>query len=107
MVKDELKGLLAEKGYGEGDIIDLLSKAQGMAEQKKDITNFLRVIENIQDMLGMRDKTIVKTTNTLQATATRKLLDEIAEEEAVLIGTKEKVELSNGVQEKPIQEKEE
>ena len=54
MVKDELKGLLSEKGYGEGDIIDLLSKAQGMAEDKKDITNFLRVIENIQDSKNNR-----------------------------------------------------
>ncbi len=107
MVKDELKGLLAEKGYGEGDIIDLLSKAQNMAEQKKDITNFLRVIENIQDMLGMRDKTIVKTTDTLQATATRKLLDEIAEEEVALLGTREKVEVSNGIQTEPVQQKEE
>ena len=107
MVKDELKGLLAEKGYGESDIIDLLSEAQTMAKDKKDVTNFIRVIENIQDMLGMRDKTVVKTTDTIQATATRKLLDEIAEEEAVLIGTREKVELSNGVQKDPVQQKEE
>ena len=107
MVKDELKGLLSEKGYGEGDIIDLLSKAQGMAEEKKDLTNFLRVVENIQDMLGMRDKTIVRTTDTLQATATRKLLDEIAEEEAVLVGTREKVEISNGVQTEPVQQEKE
>jgi hypothetical protein len=56
----------------------------------------------------MRDKTIIRTTDTLQATATRKLLDEIAEEEAVLIGTREKVEVSHGVQEQPVQpEKEE
>lgn len=103
MVKDELKGLLAEKGYGESDIIDLLSEAQTMAKDKKDVTNFIRVIENIQDMLGMRDKTVVKTTDTLQATATRKLLDEIAEEEVNLLGTREKVEVSNGVQESTVQ----
>ena len=107
MVKDELSEVLAEKGHNRSKTIDLLDKALAMSEEKKDITNFLRVVENIQDMLGMRDKTVTKTTTQLEASATRKLLDEIAEEEAVLIGTKEKVELSNGVQEKPVQEKEE
>jgi len=107
MVQDELRGVLAEKGYGETDIIDLLTKAKGMAEEKKDITNFLRVIENIQDMLGMRDKTIVKTTEKLEATATRRLLDEIAEEEATLIGTKETIKVTDGLQEDRVQQKEE
>ena len=107
MVQDELRGILSEKGYGETDIIDLLTQAKGMAEEKKDITNFLRVIENIQDMLGMRDKTVVKTTERLEATATRRLLDEIAEEEATLIGTKETIRVTDGLQEDRVQQKEE
>ena len=93
MVKDELKGLLKEKGYGESDIIDLLTKAKTMSEEKKDITNFIRVVENLQDMLGMKDKTIIRTTDTLQATQTRRLLDEIAEEEQHLIGQRETIEV--------------
>ena len=107
MVQDEIKGLLSEKGYGEVDVIDLLTKAKSMAEDKKDITNFLRVVENIQDMLGMRDKTIIKTTQKLEAHATRKLLDEIAEEEATLIGTKETIEVRDGVSAATISKKEE
>ena len=93
MVRDELKGLLKEKGYGESDVIDLLTEAQGMAKEKKDLTNFIRVIENIQDMLGMKDKTVIRTTDTLQATQTKRLLDEIAEEEQHLIGQRETVEV--------------
>jgi hypothetical protein len=108
MVRDELKEVLAEKGHNTAKTIDLLDKGLAMAEKKGDVTNFLRVVENIQDMLGMKEKTVIKTTQTLQATATRKLLDEIAEEEVALLGTKEKVEVSNGVQKEPVrQEKEE
>ena len=92
MVKDELKGVLKEKGYGEKDVIDLLSKGLSMAEAKNDVTNFLRVVENMQDMLGMKDKNVVKTTHTIEATANRKLLDEIAEEEQSLVAKKEVIE---------------
>ena len=108
MVRDELKEVLAEKGHNTAKTIDLLDKGLAMTEKKGDVTNFLRVVENIQDMLGMKEKTVIKTTQTLQATATRKLLDEIAEEVVALLGTKEKVEVSNGVQKEPVrQEKEE
>tara|TARA_Y100001963_G_C6785469_1_gene452443 strand:+ start:117 stop:887 length:771 start_codon:yes stop_codon:yes gene_type:complete len=92
MVKDELKEVLAEKGYNRSKAIDLLSKGLQMAENKGDVTNFLRVVENIQDMLGMKDKTVTKTTTQLEATATRKLLDEINEEERQLKGKQVKIE---------------
>ena len=84
MVQDNLKALLEDKGYSEGDIIDLLSTAMEMAKDKKDITNFIRVIENIQDMLGMKDKKVVKTENQLTATNTKALLEELKAEEAQL-----------------------
>jgi hypothetical protein len=84
MVQDNLKALLMNKGYGEEDIVDLLTKAMNMAEDKKDITNFLRVVENVQDMLGMRDKKVVTTEAKLTATNTRALLDELDAEEAEL-----------------------
>ena len=40
----------------------------------------------------MKDKTVTKTTTQLEATATRKLLDEINEEEQHLKGTQTKIE---------------
>jgi len=88
MVKGELKELLAEKGYTESDVVDLIQDAITMSKEKKDVSNLLRAVENIQDMLGMRDKEIIKTTETLQAHSTRKLLDEITEEEQNLLATK-------------------
>ena len=59
-----------------------------MSKEKKDVSNLLRAVENIQDMLGMRDKEVVKPTEPLQAHSTRKLLDEITEEEQNLLATK-------------------
>ena len=99
MVKDELKEVLAEKGHNRSKTIDLLDQALEMAKEKKDITNFLRVVENIQDMLGMKDKTVTKTTTQLEATATRKLLDEINEEEQHLKGTQTKIEAKTSTDE--------
>ena len=91
MVREELQALLHEKGYTESDVIDMLTKGLDMAEKKGDITNFLKVVENMQDMLGMKDKPITKTTQKLEAYSTRNLLDEIAKEEKSLIA--EKVEV--------------
>ena len=99
MVKDELKEVLAEKGHNRSKTIDLLDEALQMARKKGDITNFLRVAENIQDMLGMKDKTVTKTTTQLEATATRKLLDEINEEEQHLKGTQTKIEAKTSTDE--------
>jgi len=99
MVKDELKEVLAEKGHNRAKTIDLLDEALSMARAKGDITNFLRVAENIQDMLGMKDKTVTKTTTQLEATQTRKLLDEISEEESNLKGVQTKIEAKTSTDE--------
>lgn len=99
MVKDELKEVLAEKGYNRSKTIDLLSKGLQMAESKNDVTNFLRVVENIQDMLGMKDKTVTKTTTAIEATATRKLLDEIHDEEQSLKGNQVTIEAKTSTDE--------
>ena len=99
MVKDELKEVLAEKGHNRSKTIDLLDEALQMAKAKNDVTNFLRVVENIQDMLGMKDKTVTKTTTQLEATQTRKLLDEINEEEQSLKGTQTTIEAKSSTDE--------
>ena len=40
----------------------------------------MRGIENFQDMLGMRDKTVVKSTTQLSAVQTKEMLEEINKE---------------------------
>ena len=85
MVRDELSKLLTEHGLTENYTLDLLERTIGMARDKKDVTNLMRAIENLQDMHGMKDKHLVKTTDTLEATSTTKLIDELREEEQKLM----------------------
>ena len=56
---------------------------------KGDVTNLMRAVDNLQDMHGMKDKHLIKTTERLEATSTKKLVDDIFEEEKLLA---EKVE---------------
>ena len=85
MVREELSKLLSDHGMTENYTLELLERTIGMARDKKDVTNLMRAIENLQDMHGMKDKHLVKTTDTLEATSTTKLIDELREEENKLL----------------------
>ena len=85
MVRDELQKLLSEHGMTEHYTLDLLKESIGMARDKKDVTNLIRVAENLQDMHGMKDKHLVKTTDRIETTSTTKLIDELREEEKKLM----------------------
>ena len=61
--------------------LELLQDGIKMAKDKKDVPSIMRAVENLQDMHGMKDKHLVKTTEKLEATSSTKLLDEIIEEE--------------------------
>ena len=88
MVRDELTKLLSEHGMSEDYTLDLLSSTIKKAQDKGDVTNLMRAIENLQDMHGMKDKHLVKTTDTLEATSTTRLIDELREEENKLLATR-------------------
>ena len=92
MVKDELQKLLLDRGLTENYTLQLLEDTIGMAKDKKDVSNLLRAIENLQDMHGMKDKYLLKTTQQIEATSSTKLIDELREEEQHLIATKTTVE---------------
>lgn len=92
MVKEELSSLLSEHGMTEDYTLNLLENTISMATDKKDVTNLMRAIENLQDMHGMKEKHMVKTTERLEATSNTKLIDELREEEHKLIATKTTVE---------------
>ena len=81
MVRDELQKLLTKHGLTEDYTLDLLEGTIEQAKDKKDVTNLMRAVENLQGMHGMKDKGLVKTTTQIEGTVTRKLLDEIHEEE--------------------------
>ena len=88
MIKEELTDLLTDHGLDKTYTLDLLAKVISMAEDKKDVTNLMRAVENLQGMHGMKDKQLVKTTEKLEAISNTKLIDELREEEDKLIATK-------------------
>ena len=88
MVRDELTKLLSNHGMSEDYTLELLASTIKKAQDKGDVTNLMRAIENLQDMHGMKDKHLVKTTDTLEASSTVKLIDEIREEENKLLATR-------------------
>lgn len=90
MVKEERIKLLQDNAFGEEDVISMLKEAIEMAKGKSDVGNYMRAIENIQSMLGMNDKDKVVETTQIEASTTRRLIDEIAEEEKKLIATNKK-----------------
>ncbi len=88
MVREELAKLLTKHGMTEDYTLELLADTIENAKGKKDITNLMRAVENLQGMHGMKERQVVKTTHQLEGTVTRKLLDQIHEEEQKLKATK-------------------
>ena len=92
MVKEELQKLLTDRGLTEGYTLQLLEDTIGMAKDKKDVSNLLRAVENLQDMHGMKDKHLLKTTQQIEATSSTQLIDELRQEEKHLLATKTTIE---------------
>ena len=88
MIKEELADLLTDHGLDKTYTLDLFAKVIEIAQDKKDVTNLMRAVENLQGMHGMKDKQLVKTTEKLEAISNTKLIDELREEEDKLIATK-------------------
>ena len=88
MVRDELQKLLSDHGLTEDYTLDLFEKTIQTAKAKGDVTNLMRAIENLQDMHGMKDKHLVKTTEQIESTSNVKLIDELREEEEKLTATR-------------------
>ena len=88
MIKEELADLLTDHGLDKTYTLDLFAKVIDMAQDKKDVTNLMRAVENLQGMHGMKDKQLVKTTESIEAISNTKLIDELREEEDKLIATK-------------------
>ena len=88
MVRDELQKLLQEHGMTESYTLELLEETIKKAKAKGDITNLMRAVDNLQDMHGMKDKNLIKTTESIEATSNVKLIDELREEEEKLIATR-------------------
>ena len=87
MVREELQKLLNDHGKTADYTMELFGDAIEIAKQKRDVSNLMRAVENLQDMHGMKDKALVKTTTQLEAVTTSRMLEEINEEEKRLKAT--------------------
>ena len=85
MVREELQKLLTDHGLTEDYTLDLLTETIDKAKNKSDVTNLLRAVENLQDMHGMKEKHLVKTTDKLEAHSSAELIDDIVKEEKTLL----------------------
>ena len=88
MVREELQKLLQEHGLTEAYTLELLEETIKKAKDKGDVTNLMRAVDNLQDMHGMKEKHLVKTVESLEATSNVKLIDELREQEDKLIATR-------------------
>tara|TARA_R110001599_G_scaffold342409_2_gene564147 strand:- start:7317 stop:8090 length:774 start_codon:yes stop_codon:yes gene_type:complete len=84
MVREELEKRLTDHGLTEDYTFDLLKETIEKCKDKNDTTNLMRIVENLQEMHGMKGKNVIKTTNTLEATSSKLLLDELHEEEKLI-----------------------
>lgn len=96
MVREETEKLLKKHDMDEDFTMELMKKAIEIAKEKKDVSNLMRVVENLQDLHGMNEKVVTKTTESLEAVETRKMLESLEEEERRLLVT-QTVEETNGV----------
>jgi hypothetical protein len=84
MANKEMQELLSDHEMTQDFTMELLKNAIEFAKDKKDVTNMLKAVDNLQELHGMKDKGQVTTTNTLEASMTRKMLEDIEEEEKIL-----------------------
>jgi len=92
MVREERQKLLQDHALTEDYTLELLSDTISMAKEKKDVSNLMRAVENLQDLHGMRDKDMIKTVDKLEASSVSHLIDELREEEQHLIATRTTIE---------------
>ena len=95
MKREELGKRLKDHNMTEDFTLDLFDATIRMAKDKKDVTNLMRAVENLQDMHGMKDKHLEKTTQKIEAHSNTQLLDDILDEEKKIEITQETVKEVN------------
>tara|TARA_Y100000310_G_scaffold345411_1_gene464682 strand:- start:5040 stop:5798 length:759 start_codon:yes stop_codon:yes gene_type:complete len=94
MVREELEKLLSSHGMTKDYTITLLEDTITLAKDKRDVTNLMRAIENLQKMHGMDDKAKIKIEQGVEVSNTE-LIDEIGVEYDKM-GFTQPAELSSG-----------
>jgi hypothetical protein len=92
MVREERQKLLQDHELTEDYTFELMKETINLAKEKKDVSNLMRAVENLQDLHGMKDKDMVKTVDKLEVGSATRLIDELREEEQNLIATRTTIE---------------
>lgn len=79
MVKDEILNLLESCGFSKQKTLILLDEAIQMAREKKDVSNMMRAVENLFDILGFNEKESQKQSIEYSNKTLEKLADSILE----------------------------
>jgi hypothetical protein len=88
MVREERQKLLQDHDLTEDYTFELMKETIELAKEKKDVSNLMRVVENLQDLHGMKDKDMVRTVDKLEVGSTSRLIDELVEEEQHLVASR-------------------
>ena len=88
MVREERQKLLQDHELTEDYTFELMKETIDLAKEKKDVSNLMRVVENLQELHGMKDKDMVRTVDKLEGGSASRLIDELREEEQHLIATR-------------------
>jgi hypothetical protein len=88
MKRDEAQRLLTDKRMDANFFIDLMNEGIEMAKEKKDVNSIRGFVNDGFEIHGMKDKETITTTDRLEAVQTRKLIDNINQEEEKLIATR-------------------
>ena len=100
MKRDEAQKLLDDNMLDVDYFINLMKDGVDMAKEKKDVNAIRGFVNDGFEIHGMKDKETVTTTDRIEAVQTKKLIDNINEEENKLIATRSvKEPVSNGKEE--------
>lgn len=91
MVEKKVKEILSDKSINKEFAVDNIVKALDMAEHKGDVGNFLKANDHIMDLLEMKPNKLI-TTDTVELIDTKKILDQITQEEEKKLVLKRKEE---------------
>jgi len=88
MKRDEAQKLLTDNMMDADYFIDLMKKGVDIALKKEDVNGIRGFVNDGMEIHGMKDKETVTITDKLEATQTRKLIDNINAEEDKLVASR-------------------
>ena len=87
MVREERQKLLQDHDLTEDFTLELLKETIKLAKEKKDTSNLMRAVENLQDLHGMQEKYMEKTVDKIESKSVT-MIDDITKEESQIAASR-------------------